>query len=162
MNNNKRNVTHFYNSSFFRSAGQEVASANQTDAPAQQRKTKTKTPATWKWCRKAWSFHRQTGLTSCYCRATTRARLDTHHLTYLSAIPWHHTCIPLIATYHRCLYTSECDGHWTCIQKLYIHTRDGQYQHKHAVSTSMTSHKHTLSKTVTLFIPYHVFFCNLR
>lgn len=31
---------------------------------------------TWKWCHKVWSFHLQTGLTSCCYRVTIRARQD--------------------------------------------------------------------------------------
>lgn len=147
---------------FFRSLGREVADVRQTDVLVQQRKRKT--PVTWKWCRRVWSFHRQIGLTSCYCRAMTRARLDMHHLTYLTAIPWHHTCIHLITTYHQSFRTFEWNGHWTHSTKQpyrsSINTRGLDNTDTSMLCLllhlcTMTSHKHILSKTVTLFIPYH-------
>lgn len=146
---------------FFRSLGQEVVDVRQTDVLVQQRKRKT--PVTWKWCRRVWSFHRQIGLTSCYCRAMTRARLDMHHLTYLTAMPWHHTCIPLITTYHQSFHTLEWNGHWTNSTKQpyrsSINTRGLDNTDTSMLCLllhlcTMTSHKHILSKTVTLFIPY--------
>lgn len=146
---------------FVRSLGQEVVTVRQTDALGQQKKTET--PVTWKWCRRVWSFHRQIGLTSCYCKAMTRARLDMHHLTYLTAMPWHHTCIPLITIYHQLFHTFEWNGHWTRCTKqpyrssIYTHGPDNTNTSMlclHLHLFTLTSHKHTLLKTVTLFIPY--------